>query len=166
MTTARGIFDRNCAACHGPDATGMAQRFPNLRDTDWQWGGTAEQIEQTLRNGRRAAMPAWAASLDDVRIGQVITHLRSLGAAGGNPDAGGRQTYDQFCSGCHGPAAQGNPMLGAPNLADDVWLYGNDDDALTRTLKEGRQGIMPAFGNRLSDVQIRLLVAWLMRSPE
>lgn len=166
MTSARGVFDRNCAACHGPEGTGMAQHFPNLRDEDWQWGGTAEQIEQTLRNGRRAAMPAWSATLDDTRIAEVIAHLRSLGPDAGAANPAGQQTYTQFCAGCHGPGAQGNSMLGAPNLTDAIWLYGGDDAALSQTLKQGRNGMMPAFGNRLSDVQIRLLIAWLTQTAD
>lgn len=166
MSSARGVFERNCAGCHGEEATGLPQHFPNLRDTDWQWGGSEQQIEQTLRKGRRAAMPAWAASLDDTRITEVIAHLRSLGPEKGTPNPSGQQTFNQFCAGCHGTDAQGNPLMGAPNLTDAIWLYGNNDATLVQTLKLGRNGVMPAFENRLSDVQIRLLVAWLTRSPD
>lgn len=160
MISSHGIFERNCAACHGPAGEGMANRFPNLRDADWQWGGTAAQIEQTIRQGRRANMPAWSSTLDDQRIISVIDYVRSLGQAG-TTDEAGRQIYNQFCTGCHGTEGRGNPVLGAPNLADAIWLYGNDPDALTETLKHGRNGIMPAFEDRLSDAQIRMLVAWL-----
>lgn len=166
MNTARGIFDRNCAGCHGPDGGGMANRFPNLFDADWQWGGSLAQIEQTIRQGRRANMPAWATTLDDQRIASVITYIRSLGGQGGPVDEAGRQAYNQFCTGCHGADGRGNPMLGAPNLTDAIWLYGGEDAALTDTLKLGRAGIMPAFEGRLSDVQIRMLIAWLTRQAD
>ncbi len=164
MNTAQGIFDRNCAGCHGPEGIGMANRFPNLQDDDWQWGGTLEQIEQTLLQGRKANMPAWGASMDDQKIAQVISYVRALGAGGSiAADDPGKTSYNQFCIGCHGAEGKGNPMLGAPNLTDAIWLYGNDDIALTETLRNGRYGVMPAFNDRLSDVQIRLLVAWLTR---
>jgi len=164
MNSASGIFDRNCAGCHGPDGGGMANRFPNLMDADWQWGGTAEQIEQTLRQGRKANMPAWSASLDDQKIAQVIGYVRALGAGGnGATDDAGKTIYNQFCVGCHGAEGKGNPMLGAPNLSDEVWLYGNDDAALTETIRNGRNGVMPVFAGRLNDLQIRMLVAWLTR---
>lgn len=165
MNSARGIFERNCAGCHGPDGGGMANRFPNLMDADWQWGGTAGQIEQTLRQGRKANMPAWGTSLDDQKIAQVIAYIRALGSTTGVTTAEdpGKTIYNQFCVGCHGTEGKGNPMLGAPNLTDAVWLYGNDDAALTETLRNGRNGVMPVFAGRLNDVQIRMLVAWLSR---
>ncbi len=165
MNSARGIFERNCAGCHGPEGGGMANRFPNLMDADWQWGGTAEQIEQTLRQGRKANMPAWGASLDDQKIAQVIAYIRALGSTTGVTTAEdpGKTIYNQFCVGCHGAEGKGNIMLGAPNLADAAWLYGNDDAALTETLRNGRNGVMPVFAGRLNDVQIRMLVAWLSR---
>jgi len=48
MNSAASIFSEHCSACHGAEAMGQANLFPNLIDDDWQWGGTAEQIEQTL----------------------------------------------------------------------------------------------------------------------
>ena len=69
----------------------------------------------------------------------------------------------QFCVACHGPAGAGNALLGAPSLVDDVALYGNDREAIRYSLVNGRYGEMPAFGERLDDTQIRLLVAWLSR---
>ena len=57
-----------------------------------------------------------------------------------------------------------NAALGAPNLTNDIWLYGNSDDALYQTIAFGRTGIMPAFDQRLDDVQIRMLVAWIKKN--
>jgi cytochrome c oxidase cbb3-type subunit 3 len=53
--------------------------------------------------------------------------------------------------------------MGAPDLTDAIWLYGNSDAELTRTLTDGRTGIMPAFQDRLDDAQIQMLIAWLTR---
>ena len=75
----------------------------------------------------------------------------------------GKTQYDAFCVACHGPDGTGNPLLGAPNLADSVWLYGSTTEALTESIAAGRQGVMPAFADRLDDTQIRLLVAYLAR---
>jgi cytochrome c oxidase cbb3-type subunit 3 len=69
----------------------------------------------------------------------------------------------QLCVGCHGPTGDGNPLLGAPRLNDDIWLYGSSTAAVSQTLSQGRGGQMPAFGQRLDDLQIKLLVAWLAR---
>ncbi len=162
VTSAERIFDRNCAACHGYDAAGQAANFPDLTDADWQWGGTPEQIEQSIRGGRKAAMVGWAAVLGDKGVVQMADYVKKLGRGGadGHP---AQSQYNQFCIACHGADGGGNAVLGAPNLIDDVWLYGNDDAALRHTIANGRTGEMPAFGERLDDTQIRLLVMLLSR---
>lgn len=159
MEVAAGLFQQHCAACHGRNATGQARLFPDLRDADWQWGGTAEQIEQTIRQGRMAAMPGWQAVLQEPELRQVADYVGRLADA--PADHPGQPVFQQYCAACHGPAGEGNPLLGAPRLNDDVWLYGGDPDAIVATVSAGRNGRMPAFGGRLDDLQIRLLVAWL-----
>lgn len=164
MNSARGIFDRNCSGCHGPSGEGQAQRFPNLTDADWQWGNSYIQIEQTIRQGRKANMPAWGTVLGDQGISQVIGYIRALGQQPqATLNADSKAIYDQYCIACHGPNGTGNVAIGAPNLTDAVWLYGNSDAELTSTLTHGQAGIMPAFEGRLDDAQIRMLVAWLTR---
>lgn len=162
MVAAKGLYERNCSACHGPNGEGQASRFPNLTDDAWQWGGSAEQIEHTLRHGRQAAMPSLAAVLGEDGVRQVATYVQSMATIPGEMHPG-RIKYVQFCVACHGDSGEGNPALGAPNLADDDWLYGNSLSEITVSIIDGRNGVMPAFGNQLDDVQIRLLTAWLMR---
>ena len=67
MENAERLYSRNCAACHGDDGRGQASLFPNLMDIDWQWGGTPEQIEQSIRNGRRNAHDATLAGVPQRR---------------------------------------------------------------------------------------------------
>jgi len=87
------------------------------------------------------------------------------GGDGGDNEtvAAGRAKYQQFCAACHGPGGQGNPALGAPNLTDDAWFYGRDPAAIRATIRHGRTNQMPAQGPRLTETQLRLLVAWLLR---
>ena len=161
MGTARNIYARECAVCHGPDARGQASLFPDLRDHEWQWGDSAEQIEASIRNGRNAIMTSWSAVLGE-RVEAVADYVLVLGteAAAEHP---GQQSYNQVCIACHGPEGAGNPLLGAPNIANDIWLYGGSRETIIETIVQGRSGIMPAFGERLDDTQVRLLVAWLLR---
>ena len=164
MASAGRAFDRTCGICHGHEGQGQADRFPNLMDGDWQWGGSAAQIEQSIRNGRRAAMPGWQAALGDEGVADMVTYLRAMAAGDESRSAlPGHARYQMFCIACHGPTGTGNPILGAPNLTDDVWLYGSSDDDLTVSIAVGRSGHMPAFGDRLDDTQVRLMLAWLMR---
>ena len=165
MASARRVFNQNCGACHGPDGEGQASYFPNLRDDIWQWGGDAAQIEQTIRSGRQAAMPGWIDVLGADGVQNVAQYIRTLSNEDGPPaEHPGKTQYNQICVACHGADGSGNPALGAPSLADGDWLYGNSDEALTHSIALGRNGIMPPFGDRLDDVQLRMLVAWLTLS--
>lgn len=162
MDTADRIFKRECAACHGPDGRGQASLFPNLQDIDWQWGESPEQIEQSIRMGRTGMMPAWQAVLGTDNVQSVTDYVLALGSpdASGHP---GETVYSQYCIACHGAEAAGNPLLGAPNLADSSWLYGDGREAILTSIADGRSGVMPAFASRLDATQIRLLVALLAR---
>ena len=160
MRSARRVYDRNCAVCHGYEAQGQAQMFPDLRDADWQWGGSPEQIEVSIRNGRNAVMVGWEQVLGDDGINNVIDYVRAL-KSGSTSSHPGQTQYNQLCLACHGADGSGNVALGAPNLIDDYWLYGDSDEVLYETLAKGRAGVMPAFGSRLDEAQIRMLVALL-----
>ncbi len=161
MATAERIFTRECSPCHGPDGRGQAAMFPNLHDIDWQWGGTPEQIEQSIRQGRNAIMISWQQMLGNDL--DAVTEYVSLLSEGNNQSHAGKAGYDQNCVVCHGPTGDGNQLLGAPRLNDDTWLYGGDIDSIRMSLTNGRFGVMPAFDQRLDDVQIKLLVALLAR---
>jgi cytochrome c oxidase cbb3-type subunit 3 len=162
MDTAERIFSRECAACHGPEGRGQASLFPNLHDIDWQWGGSPEQIEQSIRNGRRAQMIAWEAALGEEAIQQIAEYVLVLGQEGAEAHAG-KAAYEQNCAACHGVDGGGNILLGAPRLSDDIWLYGGDLATIKETLTAGRFGVMPAFNERLDEFQLKLLVALLAR---
>ena len=165
VASAQRVFDRNCAGCHGYDAMGQAAMFPDLTDHDWQWGETPAQIEQSIRHGRRAAMVGWSAILGDEGVVEVADYVKTMAESGADSHAG-KVRYDQFCVACHGADGGGNPVLGAPRLNDNVWLYGGNDSQLRETIANGRSGEMPPFGERLDETQIRLLVMLLSPEPE
>lgn len=161
MQVAERIFRRECSACHGPDGRGQASLFPNLMDIDWQWGASPEQIEQTIRGGRVANMLAWQAILGDENVGQVADYVANFSDSDvAHP---GRVVFQQSCAACHGLDGVGNPLLGAPNLTDNIWLYGGDLETVRASIAAGRNGVMPSFEKRLDDAQIKLLVAMLAR---
>lgn len=162
MASAQSVYDRNCAVCHGYQAQGQADLFPNLVDDDWQWGKTDAQIEQTIRGGRNAAMIAWGAVLGEQGVTDVAGYVLTL-VEGGAEEHPGKAQYNQFCIACHGATGDGNPALGAPRLNDGIWLYGADFESVAASIADGRSGVMPAFGERLDDTQIRLLLALMTR---
>ncbi len=156
------LFRNYCAQCHGADARG-AYGFPNLTDNDWIWGGDIEAIKHTLVNGRQASMPAWGAILGDQGIQELTAHLLTLNqrSADSALASAGAQKFNMYCAACHQPDAKGNPLLGAPNLTDDIWLYGGSESEIAQTLRNGRNGIMPAQSRLLSEDKIHILTAYI-----
>lgn len=163
MQSAARVFNNHCSPCHGQDGGGQAGQFPDLSDDFWQWGKGEAQIIESIQSGRQAAMPAWQAVIGEQGIERLTDYVMalSLGHAPSADHAEGRELFGRYCVACHGPAGEGNPMLGAPAHNDAAWLYGGDRASVVESIAKGRNGVMPAFGARLDDTQIRLLAAWL-----
>jgi cytochrome c oxidase cbb3-type subunit III len=171
MRSARHVYVNQCASCHGPNAEGQANLFPSLTHGLWQWGGTPRDIETSIRNGRRAVMPPLGTTFTEEQLSDVVEYVLALadGTAedvADGPVAAGRSTYLAFCSACHGPNGEGMSLLGAPALNDSIYVYGGTREAISDSIYYGRDGMMPAFGDTLDELQIRLLVAWLTLSRD
>ena len=167
MESAERIFVQNCAACHGLEGTGQAFAFPDLKDNDWQWGGSENAIMQTIKKGRQATMIGWQSIIGEEGVLQVADYVKTLAKNNSSElNAQGKKIFQDNCAACHGLLGEGNSALGAPNLTDEIWLYGNSDSALHRTIADGRVGIMPAFEKRLDEMQIRALTAYLLPKNE
>lgn len=163
MGEARSLFANGCAGCHGSDARG-APGFPNLTDGDWLYGNAPETVVATISGGRLGIMPGWEAALTDSGVDEVVAYLQSLSSTPVNPALvpAGAARYAQFCVACHGVDARGNQALGAPNLADNIWLYGGDTRSLRTTIGVGRQNQMPAHEALLGPDRVRLLAAYVL----
>jgi cytochrome c oxidase cbb3-type subunit III len=161
MGSASHLFNNHCSACHGTDARGQAALFPDLRDASWQWGRDEAQLVQTITQGRQAVMPPWQAVLNDDGVAKMADYVLALGSGTPAADSETATAYRNFCSACHGADGAGMALLGAPALNDDAWLYGKSTAAVRESISRGRTGVMPPFGARLDDAQIKLLAAWL-----
>ena len=163
MNAGERLFVTYCAVCHGSDARGAAG-FPNLRDNDWLYGGAPEQIEATIMNGRSGAMPSWEGPLGGAEgVENVANYVMSI--AGRDVDAAsaaaGKEKFDIFCVGCHMPGGTGNQALGAPNLTNNIWLYGGSPRTIKETIAKGRNGRMPAHGEFLGKAKVHILSAYV-----
>jgi cytochrome c oxidase cbb3-type subunit 3 len=156
------IYANNCSQCHGADAKG-SYGFPNLSDEDWLWGGSPDAIKTSIVSGRQAAMPAWGSVLGDEGVRNVAAYVVKLSGRDANEEhaAAGKTQFDMLCVACHGPEGKGNPMFGAPNLTNGIWLYGGNDNDIQHTLRSGRNGVMPAFSAQLSEDKIHLAAAYV-----
>ena len=155
------LFIQNCSQCHGSDARGQ-RGFPNLTDNDWLYGGTPDKIKETLLNGRTAAMPGWIDTLGEKGVEEVTAYVLSLsGRQVDQTMAEAGQAKFAVCAACHGMDGKGNYMFGAPNLTDNIWLYGGSEKAVIETLTYGRAGVMPAFKDTLGEKKVHLVSAYV-----
>ncbi|MGI3163821.1 cytochrome-c oxidase, cbb3-type subunit III [Pseudooceanicola sp. 200-1SW] len=167
------VFKTWCAQCHGSGAAG-AVGYPNLLDDDWLWGGDIESIHYTVTHGirneddwdaRYSAMPAFGADelLEPAQIDAVVNYVMSL--SGTPQDASlveeGAVVFEENCVSCHMEDGTGDREQGAPNLTDAIWLYGGDYATIHETVENARFGVMPNWGERLSEAQIRAVATYV-----
>jgi len=93
----------------------------------------------------------------------VAEYVLSLGGRSVNETiaATGKEKFKQLCVACHGPDGKGNPAMGAPNLTDNIWLYGGSKKAIMETIEKGRAGRMPAHAEFLGEAKVHLLAAYV-----
>ena len=163
-------FKVNCVQCHGAGAAGF-KGYPNLNDDDWLWGGDLAAIEYTLIHGIRqpdhketrfSQMPAFGRDgiLSSAEVAQVADHVLSLSGKA-KATAAGAELFANNCAVCHGPQGLGDRTQGAPNLADAIWLYGGSREDVIASIHNSRYGVMPAWGERLDPVTIRMLAIYV-----
>jgi cytochrome c oxidase cbb3-type subunit III len=169
MRMAGRLFANNCSVCHGSDGRG-AYGFPNLADNDWLYGGTPEAIHISIAEGRRGMMTPFGNILGEGGVNDAAQFVLSLNdrshdVAGAER---GAKVFATYCAACHGQDARGNQILGAPNLTNNTWLYGGSPEIIRHTIRNGRQGNMPAQKDLLKEDRIHLLTAYvysLSRQP-
>ena len=165
-------FQTNCAPCHGRGAQGFVG-YPNLNDDDWLWGGSIEDIHTTIQYGirneerrsRQSQMPRYGLDkmLDDGQIEDATSYVMSL--SGKPADAAsvqrGATIFKDQCVTCHGDNGKGKIDQGAPNLTDDIWLYGGTREAIAESIRTGRGAKMPAWVGRLDTTTIKALAVYV-----
>lgn len=164
QATAMGqrLFLNYCAQCHGSDAAG-GKGFPNLKDKDWLYGGDPAAILATLNNGRAGVMPAMIDAVGgEEGVKEVVSYVRSLSGLKHDAALAAKgQAKFAICAACHGQDGKGMRALGAPNLTDNIWLYGASEETIAESIRNGRNNNMPAQLERLGPAKLHLLTAYV-----
>lgn len=168
-------FKLVCVQCHGSGAAGSQDLgYPNLNDDAWLWGGTIDEIFQTIshgvRNGedpeaRDSMMPAFGelGMLQRPEIEDVAAYVLSLSGADHDAAAAarGKETFATQCAACHGEQGEGNTALGAPNLSDAIWLYGGSRAEIIAQIWSPKHGAMPPWAERFDEATRKKLALYV-----
>jgi cytochrome c oxidase cbb3-type subunit III len=168
----RVAFSENCAGCHQAGGAGT-KGYPSLADDDWLWGGRLADIQRSIQYGIRSTHPDARSSLmprfgldgilDRRQLDDVTEFVLSLSRRSTDASAAGRgaTVFAENCASCHGEKGTGQRDLGAPNLADGIWLHGGDKAAVAKSIAEGRNGVMPAWIDRLDPAVVKMLTIYV-----
>ena len=167
VASAKVLFGENCAACHGGGGQG-GPGYPVIADDDWIYGGAVETIQQTIANGRMGVMPAHAKQLSDAEVDELANAIMQ-GKPSSTP-----LFMSKACFACHGPDGKGMQALGSANLTDAIWRFAEADQlaSVKRTIRHGvndtsdplsRDAVMPKFGDRLSETEIKKLAVYVYK---
>jgi cytochrome c oxidase cbb3-type subunit III len=165
-------FADNCAPCHGLGGAGQGF-YPTLADDAWLWGGTLDAIEQTILYGVRSdhpdtrfnEMPAFGAMeiLSRGEVSDAAEHVLWISGQEHDQAAAkrGAAIFAEQCASCHGENGEGIQELGAPNLTDQLWLYGGTKEQIVQQIHAPRHGVMPAWTGRLDPQTIKSLAVYV-----
>lgn len=165
-------FKVNCSTCHGSGAAGGPGGYPNLNDDDWLWGGDLDAIYTSIAHGIRhtndpdsrvSEMPAYADILAPQEIKEVAAYVVSLTGtpADASMVAPGQQLFMDNCAACHGDDARGIRDVGAPNLADAIWLKAVGEAGIVAQIVQPQHGVMPGWSDRLGEATVKQLTVFV-----
>lgn len=113
------------------------------------WSSSAEYAEKKAAHEAQVAAAAPAAA---PAAAATVTDPATLAAAG-------KELFASNCASCHG--AEGKGGIGS-DLSSANYKFGNSHDAVVSSIRDGRPGGMPAYGNQLSSAQIEALAAFCL----
>ncbi|MFN3615242.1 MAG: cytochrome-c oxidase, cbb3-type subunit III [Rubrimonas sp.] len=174
MASGAANFALNCSQCHGAGAAGNVGGYPNLNDDDWIWGGDLDSIYHTIAHGVRneedpdarfSMMPSFGTDgiLSRAEIADVTQAVLDLNGRATDAEAAarGREIYLDNCAACHGEGGEGAQEMGAPALANNIWLYGGTAAEISAQIWRPRHGVMPPWIGRLGEEQVKELTIYV-----
>ncbi len=167
------IYAEKCASCHGNSGKGDGERanqLPNpvtaLSDLEVVRQATPSNWFMTIRNGNlERYMPPFP-TLSDRQIWDTVAYLYQMNVDSTYKSMG-KQSYEKYCSRCHGVQAKGDgedaAELSTPptNLADLAFMSGKSSIDLFQTIAYGKTPNMPSFANTLPEEERWAIIDFL-----
>ena len=165
------LFGDNCAACHGTNGVGTTDKqglfAPILNDDDWLYGGTVDNIHESISAGRQGMMMAHKDMLSAAEIDTLANAV-----AAGTPTAT-PLFAEKGCTACHGEDGKGMAAMGSANLTDKVYRFDGSVEGIKYTIANGvnagtpetRVAVMPSFtaAGKLSDAEMKKLAVYVYK---
>lgn len=172
MTGGRIAFNENCAACHGTGGVGTPGAYPSLADDVWLWGGSLDNILQTITHGVRNDDPDSRMSqmlpygtgdtLTDEQVGQLADYVVSLATKTPAVGSPGEAIFAERCVACHGEGGIGNQDMGAPPLNTAIRTFHKPGrEGIIQQVTAPKHGSMPSWGRRLDPTTIKMLAVYV-----
>ena len=173
------LFADNCAACHGQNGVGANNTntkvaakdrglmAPVLNDDDWLYGGTVDNIHETIAGGRQGMMMAHKDMLSAAEI-DTLANAVAKGEPTSTP-----LFAEKGCVACHGADGKGMSAMGSANLTDKIWRFDGSLEGIKQTITYGvnsgdpmtRVAVMPSFtaGGKLSAAEMKKLAVYVYK---
>ncbi len=168
------IYTENCTRCHGITGagdgelvlTGEVTNVASFLDPATMIDQRPSDWHETITNGRiENLMPPWNEALTEQERWDVAYYTYTLRYTADQIEAG-RILFIDNCADCHGDEGLGDGIradeLGGEvrNLQDHAAMSTLSDQVMFNTINEGIGDGMPAFGDDLSEEQIRAAAAY------
>ncbi len=176
------VYEANCIRCHTKTAEGsalMAQKYQVSRSSMDLTGqavrDTDDKFLVAFISQGKGHMPAFAKQLTTEQIEDVLAYVRSLRGralgfgtmAAGDVDAElSAKRFVANCAYCHGKSGKGNPGMAKVFKVEQhsMDLTSPEVEALSDAdlmalISQGKERHMPAFGETLSQDEIRGLMS-------
>ncbi|MDZ4201294.1 MAG: c-type cytochrome [Gallionella sp.] len=171
LASGKVLFGDNCAACHGTNGVGTHDKqglfAPILNDDDWLFGGTVDNIHESITAGRQGMMTGHKGVLSDAEIDTLTAAV-----AAGNPTST-PLFAEKGCTACHGEDGKGIQAMGSANLTDSVWRFDSSVEGIKYTIEHGvnagtaetRVAEMPSFqaAGKLSAAEMKKLAVYVYK---
>jgi mono/diheme cytochrome c family protein len=168
------LYEDQCGSCHGATGKGNGSQSNSLSNPPTILADTNKAFSTSLvtwydtitHHSTTNSMPAFSSVLDDRSRWDISAYLYMMNTSLGELQLG-KEIYTDTCLDCHGETGKGNGAssqgltLQPPDFTFESILPPRSDQDLYQIVSQGTAGVMPAYSNKLSDDEMKAVVAYI-----